>query len=683
MAKSFKKVIACALAVLMVAVSVPFTALAAVGDYAPDIRLQFYTYSNIENADTFYDASTVSGKACDSSYDESGIFSAPLTYDWKAGTLKYETSKAAAALELAADEDYAVGIGEDHTYGVGDVFAVTATLDNVDFVHTMLFKVAYSSNIEPAAVYTNGLTNKNEVAGVYTASEAAADEDLEPAADEAGKALAVMSSRSFYSGINDCVMYDNSYTKDGIMSVDIELQDGSTTRDISSTTKKNTTFIDPNTGKALTDYNDAGEGAIMETFVFKIVGTGKITFDVYDTDATKPTKYNNACYVADFLEGTTTDKITTYAINPTSDGSAKMTFMGKNVNVASTGYTITYTTNDSDLGSVTIDDVETKNGASYGDYDPNSVAKLVATPDTEGGFVGWYVDGKLVSTDLEYDLTVVSNTNVKAVFNSSKNDDITVVFLDKYNNVLKTYTGAASEVADNAPVVSAVGVYTFKAWDTDLTAITSSTTVKATYTKNTDTTYTVETAEGVEINGDSTSATATFAYDTKVTLYKEGASYWYIGDEADPTIVAYGDTYDFYVGGDITVKPSTETVVAANASAAIVSTILNTETGKARFLATTTLTTDDSVVLIEHGFIYGRDMADTDLTLEKVDTKVGSYTVKKSVANPDSSEFALNYKCNPASGSTATGKAVAYVVYSVNGVVQDTVYSNVGSYEFK
>ena len=48
MSKSFKKVIACLLAVLMVMFSVPFSAFAAGYDYTPDIRLQFNAFN--ENA---------------------------------------------------------------------------------------------------------------------------------------------------------------------------------------------------------------------------------------------------------------------------------------------------------------------------------------------------------------------------------------------------------------------------------------------------------------------------------------------------------------------------------------------------------------------------------------------------------------------------------------------------------
>ena len=44
MKKSFKKAVAVLLAVLMVAFSVPFSAFAAVGDYHPNIELQFGTF---------------------------------------------------------------------------------------------------------------------------------------------------------------------------------------------------------------------------------------------------------------------------------------------------------------------------------------------------------------------------------------------------------------------------------------------------------------------------------------------------------------------------------------------------------------------------------------------------------------------------------------------------------------
>ena len=52
MRKSFKKVVACLLAVLMVTFSVPFTALATPDDYKPNFTLQFNTFV----ADDSFDA---------------------------------------------------------------------------------------------------------------------------------------------------------------------------------------------------------------------------------------------------------------------------------------------------------------------------------------------------------------------------------------------------------------------------------------------------------------------------------------------------------------------------------------------------------------------------------------------------------------------------------------------------
>ena len=57
MNKTFKKAIAVILSVLMVVLSVPFTALAAPGDYEPNLKMYFGTFVE-DNATNYTDYST-------------------------------------------------------------------------------------------------------------------------------------------------------------------------------------------------------------------------------------------------------------------------------------------------------------------------------------------------------------------------------------------------------------------------------------------------------------------------------------------------------------------------------------------------------------------------------------------------------------------------------------------------
>lgn len=82
MRKSFKKVVACLLAVLMVTFSVPFTALADTAvpeDYKPNFTLRFNTASD---DDVLNNALTSNKVTKNSSYDlYTGAKGAPLDYE--------------------------------------------------------------------------------------------------------------------------------------------------------------------------------------------------------------------------------------------------------------------------------------------------------------------------------------------------------------------------------------------------------------------------------------------------------------------------------------------------------------------------------------------------------------------------------------------------------------------------
>ena len=97
MKKSFKKAVAVLLAVLMVAFSVPFTALAgAAGDYSPNVEVQFGTF-HADDATDWQDYTVAAGKT----FDLCGLYDVPLEFNREAGTLTLSAAKAAKAAESA------------------------------------------------------------------------------------------------------------------------------------------------------------------------------------------------------------------------------------------------------------------------------------------------------------------------------------------------------------------------------------------------------------------------------------------------------------------------------------------------------------------------------------------------------------------------------------------------------
>lgn len=168
MRKSFKKVVACLLAVLMVTFSVPFTALADTAvpeDYKPNFTLRFNTVSDDDVLSNALTSSTVTKS---STYDlYTGAKGAPLDYeggvDKETGDLKItrlylENSKATGALtynEVAAD-DYAGELTGQTDYETGMPFAITLALNNISEMTKFENYIDYSDNIAPAVAYGSG-----------------------------------------------------------------------------------------------------------------------------------------------------------------------------------------------------------------------------------------------------------------------------------------------------------------------------------------------------------------------------------------------------------------------------------------------------------------------------------------------------------------------------------------------
>lgn len=303
MKKSFKKAVAVLLAVLMVAFSVPFSAFAAVGDYHPNIELQFGTFHG-DKATDWRDYTTEP-----SNVDFSGIFDVPLEYDRKEGTLTLSAAKAAKAAETLGYEVPE----EDVTYGVGDYFTVTVMAENIDTVFSLSAYLKYSENIEPAGMYSyqSGRWSKNAIGSISDASAAKGGKMVTGGTSP----IASMSAAAFYD-INKLGDMLNDYSsidteRRWIKAADGRASDAPNENYAEINPVYNEYFANPETGE-LTGYTY--ESMICETFAFKIVGEGPITFEMADPYNDEIGGFEAGLYIASKAEGLLLCDITTYAL---------------------------------------------------------------------------------------------------------------------------------------------------------------------------------------------------------------------------------------------------------------------------------------------------------------------------------------------------------------------------------
>lgn len=371
MNKTFKKAIAVILSVLMVIMSVPFTALAAVGDYSPNIKLQFGTF--FDGGATDYNDYSTSGSS-DSDFSYSSLRGVPVDYKYKvtngvaSGTLYIDKDKANTYNE-ASGSGYST-LSEDLQFGVGDYFTMTVICENIKEIGYFIAQLEFNDAIELAGVYSYK-KGKKPVYALGTESEMKA----------ANKGTWVKGGTDYLRSFSTCM-------KDGLHAnelPDIETNTSVVLKDDAGNTSgiqfsmapanliKTTTtsseadgvFYDPATGEPDYTYSDS---AIVATYAFKIVKEGNIEFNVKDA-----TEVNNCYYIANKTDGNMPNEYTTYAknyYNPSTKqfdndtewpGSAKMTFMGQNQFVdapAETTYTITF----KDINDKTVDTQTVKEG---------------------------------------------------------------------------------------------------------------------------------------------------------------------------------------------------------------------------------------------------------------------------------------------------------------------------------
>lgn len=340
---------------------------------------------------------------------------------------------------------------------------------------------------------------------------------------------------------------------------------------------------------------------------------------------------------------------------------------------------VTVTVNAVENGSVTLADQDVTAGGSK-KFAENGTYTLVATPNEDCTFVGWQTGNKIVSTDATYTTVAVADITYTPVFaESAKPAQFT--FVDMFNNVISSQS-VASGADVKIPQAPTYTGYTFTGWSVDEAAIkaaTSSMTVYAQYEKDAAATYTVTTDADATVAYGSNSAQGTLAdipYGTQVTVSKDGATAWAI----DGKIVAYGDSYTFYVASDVTVKAASATTQAPVVAAVSANQVAGSY--RVEFVATRAMV--DGCTYLKSGFVYGKNLTDADLTLANVG-KQGSAdnsgVVKAAYANSTegSTQFILSYGI---SAQTGTASAKAFLTYKdQNGEVK-TVYSDVMAYTY-
>lgn len=286
MRKSFKKVVACLLAVLMVTFSVPFTALATPDDYKPNFTLQFNTFVADDSFDAEGITSTKWGMKTPAYDLYSGVHGAPLDYEGgvnkEDGSLEItrlylENSKVQGILDyngLTAD-DYAGEVTGQTNYVKGMPFTITVKLNNIHELTAFELKNTYSDNIAPAIVYKAGARANTATAKIASIADYKADtaKSKTPVTNEKS---VYQTAGKYYEGMSEGNNSNASFTASSgaVYSYATLSGDGRESQDFTSVNTNvdnggDDGITNPKTGA--TGY-DCANDAILVTFLFIVTG---------------------------------------------------------------------------------------------------------------------------------------------------------------------------------------------------------------------------------------------------------------------------------------------------------------------------------------------------------------------------------------------------------------------------
>lgn len=286
MRKSFKKVVACLLAVLMVTFSVPFTALATPDDYKPNFTLQFNTFVADDSFDAEGITSTKWGMKTPAYDLYSGVHGAPLDYEGgvnkEDGSLEItrlylENSKVQGILDyngLTAD-DYAGEVTGQTNYVKGMPFTITVKLNNIHELTAFELKNTYSDNLAPAIVYKAGARANTATAKIASIADYKADtaKSKTPVTNEKS---VYQTAGNYYEGMSEGNNSNASFkaSSGAVYSYATLSGDGRESQDFTSVNTNvdnggDDGITNPKTGA--TGY-DCANDAILVTFLFIVTG---------------------------------------------------------------------------------------------------------------------------------------------------------------------------------------------------------------------------------------------------------------------------------------------------------------------------------------------------------------------------------------------------------------------------
>ena len=282
MKKSFKRIVAVLLAVMMIVCSFPLTVLAADSDRT-NVNLQFGDVSISSTAKTY-----AAGRGAQASNfaKYTGLNSTKLDYSNNKIT----------------------------GYSTGNFFTVTVLVENISKISAAEVAIKYSDSISPA--YVKNATSGTVVAEYSEDGTAMADaKPLEAITSQSGNAI---------HNISGSTVGETSYidAEKKVMHAKFSVQTGEDYVDVSSVSTGKYTYTNT---------------AVLATFMFKIVSDDAITFSIDTTE--------DSYYLDTIANGGSTDEYKTYKPK-TEGEKAGLDFMGKNEYNGSTTTTYTITFND-------------------------------------------------------------------------------------------------------------------------------------------------------------------------------------------------------------------------------------------------------------------------------------------------------------------------------------------------
>lgn len=331
------------------------------------------------------------------------------------------------------------------------------------------------------------------------------------------------------------------------------------------------------------------------------------------------------------------------------------------------------------LGTTTLNDADATNGANARLAVGDKVVLTAKANNETGEFVGWKVGNKIVSDEASFVTYATADITYEPVFAEKADTSFTVVFVDPYGNVIDTQTVTSGANIEIPTAPTLIG-YTFTGWsmtEPDIHALTDGATIYAQYTKDNVAKYTVTAPEGatLTVDGVETASPATVAYDAKVSVHKDGVAAW----QVDGVTVAYGDTYTFFCGSDMNLV-AVDTAVEQKTT--VVITGVNEIAGSVQvsFAASRNVAPGETVV--KQGFIYGKNLADSELTLDNVGNKgadANAGTVKIAYTKNSAADISLRYGLSKKDGKVS---AAAFVITKTADGTLKKAISEVKSYTY-